>query len=545
MRRPAISTVIAFMLGSNAALASPNLARTYVVDKGTTGLKDYLTIQEAVDAVPSAAPRWTVLVYAGTYAESVTLDGPETRNIDIVGVGGVVISPPSGSPGIKIVGRTETTRMNSIRNVMIEAQGAHGIEIVKGDGPSDDPPAEMVLSEVRIDATGSLRDGLHAEEAIALDVRSCTLTGESYGVNAVNARSLRIRSSWLRGGRGGVRLTGGEDVRVSSGLSVGDSELGIPAYPTGGAVLASSAGNPPEAILLQGTRIRAIRRHDNEDAVGVNVAMEGAPRLLGCAISAEGTVERAGVVRTLNAYGVFVGGGTDIDPSVEIIGGTVRAASADTTGRGDVVDLRVENPSGHTATAFLAGTPIGRVSGAVAPAGWPRLRRQRLTDVEAANVIYVANVQVVPEPQIITTGITNPNHCRSLTVTRAGSALIGKDVGVFGKDLYLQDLAWSVTFVFETATHTSPYPFYRVERIAIPGVMAPGHKVRVGIAENLGHYAPLEGQAAILEQGRATSPSAPYLVETPGTVDVNGGTIDLSATLDDGDSFQHWVVDPN
>jgi hypothetical protein len=326
---------------------------------------------------------------------------------------------------------------------------------------------------------------------------------------------------------------------------VGDSELGVPADPTDGAVLASSAANPPQAIALQGTRVRAIRRHDNEDAVGVNVAMEGVPRLLGCAISAEGTVERAGVGRTLNAYGVFVGGGTNIDPSVEIIGGTLRAASADTTGLGDVLDLRVENPPGHTATALLGGTPAGRVSGAVEPAGRPRLRRQRLTEVEAANLIYVANVQVVPEPQIITTGITNPDHCRLLTVTRAGSGLIGKDVRVFGQDLYLQDLAWSVTFVFESTTHTSPYPFHRVERIAIPGVTAPGHKVRFGIAENLGLYAPLEGQAAVLEQARATSPSVPYLVETPGTVDVNAGTIDLSATLDDGDSFQHWVVSPD
>jgi hypothetical protein len=90
--------------------------------------------------------------------------------------------------------------------------------------------------------------------------------------------------------------------------------------------------------------------------------------------------------------------------------------------------------------------------------------------------------QVAPEPQIITTGITNRDHCRLLTVTRAGS---------------------------------------------------------------LGLHAPLEGQAAFREQARATSPSAPCLVETPGPVDVNAGTIDLSATLDDGDSFQHWVVDPD
>lgn len=147
------------------AHAQHNFQLTKTVVKAGGG--DFTTIQAAITALGTPLVGGTVLIYAGTYPENVTLDEFD-ENIHLIGIDpqAVIIAPTSGD-GIVITSGTETSRNNSIRNLTINTTTGYGIKIVKGGTPV---PANIAIEGVTISATGTDKDGVFAPDVDELEV---------------------------------------------------------------------------------------------------------------------------------------------------------------------------------------------------------------------------------------------------------------------------------------------------------------------------------------------------------------------------------------
>ena len=175
-------------------LAEPSLAqhalqRTLTVDPSRNA--DFTTIQAGIDSPKIGSDptvRFTVLIYPGTYAESLTLDGTK-ENVDLVGVDrdAVVIAPPSGN-GLTITSGTEAARHNTIGNLTIRTTDGHGIEIRKGTGPGDQTPAEIVIEDCTIEADGEGANGVHGTSAADCSILTSTISSQQSDVTSVGDR---------------------------------------------------------------------------------------------------------------------------------------------------------------------------------------------------------------------------------------------------------------------------------------------------------------------------------------------------------------------
>jgi len=526
-------TFLASLLSMTAAMADSDFTRTLVVDPSSSDA-DYASIGAAISALSAPSERWTILIYGGTYEEEVALDGASTANIDLIGVGGVTIVPDSGYPGITITGGTESARNNTIRNLRIVSSSAHGVEIVKGTGQVDHAPTSVTIEDVTIRTSGSGASGIYADLAVELALRRCDVQSEDTAVTLSEVTDATVEASWLRGGEVGLECDAGQGVLAASGWMIADSDLSV-GGDAQGVRLVSASEQTTGDLLLHGVRAQGIRRHDDQDGIGAYFQTEGDPHALGCDLEGRGEVDVPDAGEAIDAYGVWVGG-SGIDPSARITGGFVSAASKDTLGDGNAIGALIA-----TGTLHVSGTPLPSWAGAISPGARRLTWRQRLVEVQAANQFHVVNVQAGLTTKYVTTGISDPDYPRTLTMVRTGSNLVGKTATVIGRDAHNARLRWSVTFVSGITIHTSPRPFWRVDAIAIPAVTAPGQKVRVGITADLALCCPLEAQTSVWQEARATSPIEPYVVETVGTVDLSNSTIDLSATLQDDDGYQHWL----
>jgi hypothetical protein len=162
-----------------------------------------------------------------------------------------------------------------------------------------------------------------------------------------------------------------------------------------------------------------------------------------------------------------------------------------------------------------------------------------MTDLSANNPAYYY-VQVGPSPQVLTNVVLD--YPRPITISRVGSVLIGKLVEVFGTDPGGQDSDWAVTFVSGATQHTCVRTFRTVEQLVVPAVLAPGHKVWVGVTDSIALFNSLAAVSDVLEQSRASAGIGNYIVETTGSVDLDTYTIDLGASLDTGDNVQLWTL---
>jgi len=163
--------VLVVMSTIGSAVAQHNWARTITVDP-MQGAADHQTIAAAINdnrIGNDPSDRYTVLIYAGEYAENVAL-GRSKENVDLVGIDpdAVIIKPSSGD-GITITAGGEAARNNSkaagsdkqgisapevqelrVANTKIKTANGHGIEIVKPTGGS--APKYILLHDLTIHA---------------------------------------------------------------------------------------------------------------------------------------------------------------------------------------------------------------------------------------------------------------------------------------------------------------------------------------------------------------------------------------------------------
>jgi len=199
MRSPLVRLAfgLAALVGGDA-LAQHSLSRTLTVDP--SGSADYTTIQGAVNAISQTTPavRYTVLIYAGTYAEAVTL-GSGKHHVDLVGVDrdSVIIAPPADADGITIQGNGD--RSNTIRNLTIVAPDDDTVDegrgiVVKDDGGA--APSDIRIIGVRIETAGDASPAIDFEDAASdveiRDVFIRTTGGNSSPIDGEPASDVRV-----------------------------------------------------------------------------------------------------------------------------------------------------------------------------------------------------------------------------------------------------------------------------------------------------------------------------------------------------------------
>ncbi len=249
-----------------------DLHRTRTVDK--SGFADRTTIQAAVDSIaPPVNEKWTVLVYAGTYDEAVTLD-PNHPNIDIVGVDpdAVIIAPPANTDAITI--RGDGARNNTIRNLTIITSAGGGRGIVIREQTANGNPSAVGIDGVRIRATSGASTGIRIEGA-ADDVRitHCVIEAGNdsrgvwvapHGVPSNFVRNLMIRDSRLLTRGGGTANWAIDVAHPLDGFQLSNVYLGLDA--PGFALRLASGSEGSKDLNLDGVVIRATQGGNLIDA---------------------------------------------------------------------------------------------------------------------------------------------------------------------------------------------------------------------------------------------------------------------------------------
>lgn len=214
------------------AVATGSLALTATSAGATASTVTVRPGQSIQNAVDDAAPGATIRVAPGTYNESLTI----TKPVSLVGVGHVVLTPPSAvpvnlctldpdaesdeMPGICIAGRvsdpeaeapsvTEPVTGVRISGLTITGFELSGVEVYGAD--------DLVLDRLRI--TGNPGGGVFADQTHGAVLRSLTVVSNgSNGINLHRQNSgFTVADSVISGNQG-------------EGLFAGDSEQGVVAH---------------------------------------------------------------------------------------------------------------------------------------------------------------------------------------------------------------------------------------------------------------------------------------------------------------------------
>ncbi|MDQ7013804.1 MAG: hypothetical protein Q9O74_07920 [Planctomycetota bacterium] len=194
------ATVVCFATAPHTAHAQHSYTHTFTVDP--SGNADYTTIQAAINALPSPMVPTTILIYAGTYTEALTVVDSE---LDIVGINreGVVIKPPADTDAITIKGNG--ARLNTIRNLTIwtnDPTTGEGRGVVIENNGGADP------TDIGIDGVTFRIDGANSD-AIRLNDRAHSI--EISNVTVLGAGEDTIK---------GICVTGGTSADPSVGLTI-------------------------------------------------------------------------------------------------------------------------------------------------------------------------------------------------------------------------------------------------------------------------------------------------------------------------------------
>lgn len=255
--------------GSRAQVGGLTFTKT--VDP-TQGAADFQTISGAVGDIDDPDEKWTVLVFAGTCVENVTL-GPDKQNIDIVGVDpdAVIIAPPAGSDAITIQG--DGQRNNTIRNLtIITAGGRSGIVIRQQT--SNGNPGAVAIDGVRIRATSGASTGVRIEAAADdVQITNCAIEAGNesrgvwvvpHGVPANFVRSLTIRDSRLDTRGGGTANWAIDVAHPLDGFQLSNVYMGLDA--PGFALRLAGGSEGSRDLNLAGVVIRATQGGNLIDA---------------------------------------------------------------------------------------------------------------------------------------------------------------------------------------------------------------------------------------------------------------------------------------
>jgi hypothetical protein len=548
---------------SSPVFPEPDFEFTKIVDTNGTPDANFSTIQAAIDDIDdNQTVRWTVLIYAGVYAENVTLDDTK-ENVDLVGIdGGSVIIAPSSGDGVVITSGAETVRNNAIRNLTIQTTSGHGIKIESGTAVA----AHIQVENVTIEADGSDKHGVFLEFGTDVLVRNCnidsddgdafhgdlvrrltidssTLTamqGLAVSLIAVSGATsyedISVLGSRLVGGLVGMRILLGERILIQDSDIVCNNSESDFQEPVA-LFFDRLSGNPsaePSDIVALDCRIRAIcEGHDGKcialgtDALGTDT--DTFPKVINCDISA--TADEDPV------YGVYAGGGTSLDPNVILIGGTV-TSHCDNEKETEVFDLRQNSGESVNGELFMSGTRMTKWKGPIKTAERKRSVVQRTLNISSPdNDGILTTTGLTGSEQSLTSGFSNPDVYRMLTVT-GNMAGMDQDVFIVGTNFGGVQITDKIT-LNGTATVDGHKPFGTVSKIILPARTAADQKVLVGTSGIIGLQFPIESGSDVLQVGRKASAASSYtILASIGTVSDEYSTADITSQLTAGNSFE-------
>ncbi|HTS19322.1 MAG TPA: right-handed parallel beta-helix repeat-containing protein [Verrucomicrobiae bacterium] len=237
----------------SVSLVGSVFADTKVVDPSGHG--DYATIQAAVNDLPNPGPR-TVVVRAGTYHEAVavsdrnTLAAGDSERIVLLAdtnaaSGAVIITPPSGSSGIRLSGSGFIT----VEGVAITGVSGKGVPAMELDGDASSN-ADIAIVGCQIYNNGSHGIQVGSGNArtwimndLIHDNGSATKSGHGMTIAAASGATVYVvNNTVVRNKSDGVYVGAPRPVYVVNNLVVGNTSYGFQR--------AAGANNPSEVTLL-------------------------------------------------------------------------------------------------------------------------------------------------------------------------------------------------------------------------------------------------------------------------------------------------------
>ncbi|MEW6252042.1 MAG: right-handed parallel beta-helix repeat-containing protein, partial [Planctomycetota bacterium] len=397
-------------------------------------------------------------------------------------------------------------------------------------GTTANAPAAFHDSRIALLASGA--DGLLLEGCRLISPHNQALA------LTVNCQNVTIRGCEIRGGHTAVRILSGDHILLQGCTIVADNtDSGTTtAYAlffdrmTGG-----SGDEPPRDIVAQDCRIEAASRVEGAGriAFGVSTDTETFPRVVNCQIKAHGAKDNA-------VYGAYCGAGVAIKPSLIVMDGTLAASTADPNKTTEVWDLYHHDISAqYPAILRASGVSMSKWSGPIEPASGARSVIQRtLNASQQASAAVLALTNLTAADQEVTSGLTNPDVYRALSVT---SNTIGLTA-----DVYIVGTDWAGSTITEKITLqgvsvvAGQRPFRTVTKVILPAQTGPNQQVAVGTTNKLGLYYPIAATSDVQQQARKASAATSFTIESVGTVDATYSTVTLGS-ITSGDSFE-WAI---
>ncbi len=302
--------IAAALCFATAAHAQHSYTHTFTVDP--SGNADYTTIQAAINALPSPMVPTTILVYAGTYTEALTVVDAE---LDIVGISreGVVIKPPADTDAITIKGNG--ARLNTIGNLTIwtndpttgEGRGV----VIKNNGGAD--PTDIGIYGVTFQIDGANSD------AVLLDDRT-------HRVEISNVTILGAAEDTIKG----ICVTGGTAADPSVGLTISNVVMLFDGCSAKGVTIEDEA----EDVTITGLVIRkpSFSGRGIEAALATNLLVENCDILAHDGdglIAGPNTIVRDSSIIVRKAYGSDDGCGNSSDDKPGIMIGDIDGVVVD------------------------------------------------------------------------------------------------------------------------------------------------------------------------------------------------------------------------
>ncbi len=574
----ATALFVGLLVPIGSAFGQHDFFRTKTVDLKTVGgdpVADFDNIQDAIDDVPfDPTEKWTILIYAGLYelTAPLTLDDQD-ENIDLVGIDreSVIISV-SGTDknGITITSGAETSRNNRIANLTIITTDGHGIEIVKPMGAQT--PKDIEIEGVTILAAGTAKDGIEGTPADTVRIFDCNIESAA-GHGVVVGDNYQIVSSSLRSAAaaGAALYTLSKDGLLVSNCTLDGDQRGLYVQSSLNIeVLGSTIQGVKEGVTLYlpGDNVRflgctILGDGNSSDVIGVygdwndpNTKID--PVFQSCRIEAIGGQNAASVSAVMidntevqfidcdfhatslnNSQAIPVSGIRCLDESVVVIGGSIETSQPDPDFDKaiDVFDLRGDQSTSTPDHIFISRTRFSKWLGPINASGRPRSVMQRTIDVrdEVTDAIH-ASIDLTISEQSVTTGITDPDVYRVLSVT-GNTFAMDQDVYIVGTD-------WADNVIVDkiklggTSTMAGLKPFKTVTKIIVPAQTSGGQSLTVGTTNKLGLYYPISADSDVIQESRLVS--GVYTTQTVGTVDEVYATV-VPSSITDGDSFE-WAL---
>lgn len=438
--------------------------------------------------------------------------GQAPKDIEIEGV--TILAVGTLKHGIE-GGPADTVR---IFNCNIDSAGGHGV--VVGDN------YQIISSLLRSSAA---KDALKALDKDGLLVSNCTLDSQLKGFSITTSSNIEVLGTTIRGVREGVSLySPGENVRFLGCTIVGEGNIVDDVYGVYGDFDDSNTKIDP---IFQSCWIEAQGGQNTLFEVALQIDNTEGMQFIDCDFRAT-SLDNS---QAKPVYGIRCAGGP-----VFVVGGSIETSQPNFAKAIDVFDLVGDEPGSTPDRIFISGTRFSKWIGPINAAGRPRSVIQRTIDAGVADDDLILEAEpLTGSEQPNVSPDSQPDVYRVLSVT-GNETDMNQFVYIIGTD-------WADNLIAEEITLTGimlakgKKPFKTVTKIILPAQNDPDETVKVGITNKLGLYYPIALTSDVLQQGSKASGASSYTLEAIGTPDVVYSTVDVTATITAGDSFE-WAL---